>query len=276
MKRITPTPLKKHNTIAIAVASTLLLSQALAFIPAAKAAAHESNDSVVQYIAQANGLSPEQDSLLPPDVIPINAGAASAPQSASVESAPRQIMSNGNNSTATATNSNGFLAPGSASAAELQSAQQWQKAAESLAPNSAGASMPFPQSGANQQMTAPGMAPNMVPGMMQPQAANVNQSPWMNSNGQPMQPSQAMPQQQAAQSQTLSGTVRVQNPASPARNGGSTLAAISRVVSSTGMMATGVLLGSLLTRKTSPYALYTPTMFGANLLNPLYPRILGF
>ena len=190
--------------------------------------------------AYAQGISPDQDSLLPPEVVPLDAAG-------------------GNNFANSMPAQNNFNAPSNFQAAqsapqfnpaEMQTPQEWRKAAFDSMTNNANA----------QPIYAPQANPQLMPmqGQMGQMPGNnpsgLGQSPWMNANGQPMASA-------PAQSQTLSGQVAQQPNQNPNGKKGSKLTGISHAVGMASLFGGGMLMGSL--------------MSGRMYVNPMSTGLMG-
>jgi hypothetical protein len=194
--------------------------------------------------AFAQGVSPDQDSLLPPEVVPLDAAGGSS------------FASNGTLGQSALQAPNSY-APAQQSApafnpADMQSAQQWRKAAFDSMTNNANAQPMYAPQQNPQLMSMQGQMGQM-PGQ-NGQPAQLGQSPWMNSSGQPMMG--------AAQSQTLSGAV-AQQPAQVQKGTGksSKLSGISHAVGMASLFGGGMLMGSL--------------MSGRMYINPMSAGMMG-
>lgn len=195
-------------------------------------------------IAQA--LGPDQDSLLPPEVVPLDSTAGASYQASQQQAAQMNPYS----APATPSNNSMSQAPAAAAASSapaqaMQSSQEWRKAAfDSL-------------------MNNPSAQPTF--GTQQPQMAaqngsqsGVGQSGWTGANGQPMQA--------PAQSQTLSGQAQQQS--YPKKNSGpGKLSSVAHMASMATMFGSGALTGALMTRSYSPMGFYGPGLMGASMMN---------
>jgi hypothetical protein len=132
---------------------------------------------------------------------------------------------------------------------EMQSSQEWRKAAYNSLMNNPNAQPVF----ANQQAQ---MA-NSPPGMSAAQQPTMGQSGWTGANGQPMPP--------AYQSQTLSGQVQQQ----PTYKKGSTskLSGLAHAASMATMFGSGAMVGALMMSRSPGYGIYSSGMMGASLVN---------
>jgi hypothetical protein len=190
------------------------------------------------------GLGPDQDSLLPPEVVPMDSTAAANYQAS--QSQPAQM--NPYSAPAAAANhamSQAPTAAAAAPAAAMQSSQEWRKAAFDSLMNNPSAQPAF----GTQQ---PQMAANNG------SQAGMGQSGWTGANGQPMQA--------PAQSQTLSGQTQQQS--YPKKNSGpSKIAGVAHMASMATMFGSGALTGALMTRGSSPMGFYGPGLMGASMMN---------
>ena len=211
------------SAVAVALLLAALVGQA-AFIPQ----------------AFAQGVSPDQDSLLPPEVVPLDAAGGG---NFAASSMPAQ---------------NSFTAPSSFqpaqapafNPADMQTAQQWRKAAfDSMTNNPNAQPIYAPQ--ANPQLTSMQGQMGQMPGQNSP--SGLGQSPWMNANGQPMMG--------ATQTQTLSGQVAQQPNQNPNGKKGSKLNGIGHAVSMASMFGGGMLMGSM--------------MSGRYYVNPMSAGLMG-
>lgn len=175
--------------------------------------------------AYAQGISPDQDSLLPPEVVPLDAVGGSN----FANSMPAQ-----NNFSAPSNFQSAQSAP-AFNPAEMQTPQQWRQAAFDSMTNNANAQPIYAPQTNPQLMPMQGQMGQM-PGQNNP--SGLGQSPWMNANGQPMMG--------ATQSQTLSGQVAQQPNQNPNGKKGSKLTGISHAVGMASLFGGGLLLGSLL------------------------------
>jgi hypothetical protein len=184
------------------------------------------------------GLGPDQDSLLPPEVVPMDSTAGANYQASQQQAAqmnPAVVDSHAMSQ-----------APAAAAPAQaMQSSQEWRKAAFDSLMNNPSAQPVF---GTQQpQMAA-----------MNGSQAGVGQSGWTGANGQPMQA--------PAQSQTLSGQAQQQS--FPKKNSGpSKLASVAHMASMATMFGSGALTGALMTRSYSPLGFYGPGLMGASMMN---------
>jgi hypothetical protein len=205
----------------------------------------------------AQGAVPDQDALLPPEVVPMDSAgannfAASAPAQAT------NYASSGNYAPYNNNGSNGMGSPNGMSPAqnsaafnptEMQSAQQWRKAAyDSMMnnPNAQPAYTPHKQKGnhmANNQMGQP---------------SQMGQSGWMGGGSQQVSP--------PPQTQTLSGAVQ-QPQTQPYNNGKkSVLTGLSHAVSMGTLFGGGMLLGSAMSGRWGMNP-YSAMMVGVPLTN---------
>jgi hypothetical protein len=197
----------------------------------------------------AQGLSPDQDSLLPPEVVPLDASGGVTPPSPSLQS----NFSQPNNFASAPSQAAQAFNP-----ADMQTAQQWRQQAFNSMMNNPNAQPAFaPQT--NPQLMAmqgqngqPGQNPAQMNNQPNGQANGLGQSPWMNANGQPMLG--------ANQSQTLSGAVQQPNQ-SPTGKSGSKLSSVSHAVGMMSLFGGGMLMGSL--------------MSGRMAINPMSTGLMG-
>ncbi len=224
------------SAIALSLLTTLA-GQSLIYIPA----------------AQAQSASPSQDSLLPPEVVPLDANAGAAMQAAQT-----------NSFNAPAVSAQPAQQPAQLPPQEMQTSQEWRKAAYASLMNN-----PNAQPIANQQaqMAPPQMA-NQAPGMQAPgmnpnmnnapqQAGQLGQSGWMGGNGQPTPA--------ANQSQTLTGQVQ-QQPTNK-KNSTSKLTGLAHAASMAAMFGSGAMVGALMMSRSPAYGAYSTGMFGGSLIN---------
>ncbi|HEY9733347.1 MAG TPA: hypothetical protein V6C89_15620 [Drouetiella sp.] len=192
--------------------------------------------------AFAQGVSPDQDSLLPPEVVPLDAaGGSNFASNGTLGQSPLQTPG----SFASSQQSAPAFNP-----ADMQSAQQWRKAAfDSLTNNPNAQPVYAPQQ--NPQLMSMQGQMGQMPGQQPGQPGQ----PWMNSSGQPMMG--------AAQTQTLSGAV-AQQPAQVQKGTGKTankLSGISHAVGMASLFGGGMLMGSL--------------MSGRMYVNPMSTSLMG-
>jgi hypothetical protein len=190
--------------------------------------------------ALAQGVSPDQDSLLPPEVVPLDAaGGSNFASNGTLGQSPLQTPGGMSSAQQSAPAFN---------PADMQTAQQWRKAAFDSLTNNPNAQPNF----------APQQNPQLMPmqgqmGQMPGQPGQPGQ-PWMNSNGQPMMG--------AAQTQTLSGAV-AQQPAQQQKGTGksSKLSGASHALGMVSLFGGGMLMGSL--------------MSGRMYINPMSTGMMG-
>lgn len=192
--------------------------------------------------AFAQGLSPDQDSLLPPEVVPLDAQGGN-----NFAAAPGQGMAPAANASMPASSTPAY------NPADMQTAQEWRKSAFNSMMNNPNATPAFAQS-APPLMAQQGQMAQM-PGQMQGQngAPGLGQSPWMNSNGQPLTG--------ANQTQTLSGAVAQQPNQNQNGKKGSKLNGVSHTLSMMSMFGGGMIMGSL--------------MSGRMAINPMSTGLMG-
>jgi hypothetical protein len=190
--------------------------------------------------AFAQGISPDQDSLLPPEVVPLDAAGNN-----NFAAAPTQMTPAGTSSMPSS--SAPAFNPG-----EMQTAQQWRKAAFDSMTNNPNVTPAFTNN--NPALMSQQGQMGQMPGQMgQNGAPGIGQSPWMNAQGQPMTG--------AAQTQTLSGAVAQQPNQNPNGKKGSKLNGVSHTLSMMTMFGGGMLMGSL--------------MSGRMAINPMSTGLMG-
>jgi len=213
------------KAVAVALLLAAMVGQATFFLPQ----------------ASAQGISPDQDSLLPPEVVPLDAAggnnfAASSMSAQSNYSAPGSYSSTPQQS-----------AP-AYNPADMQTAQQWRKAAFNSMTNNPNAQPVYAPQGNPQLMSMQGQM-----GQMPNQPGGLGQSPWMNASGQPLLG--------ANQTQTLSGAVQRQPNQNPSGKTGNKLSGISHAIGMASLFGGGMLMGSL--------------MSGRMAINPMSTGLMG-
>jgi hypothetical protein len=197
-------------------------------------------------VAQAQGLGPDQDSLLPPEVVPLDSNGG-----ASMQASQQQAMQAGQQQ---AQHMGSFNSPAMSNAPQapvqqMQTPAEWRKAAYDSMMNNPNAQPVFAP-----QQAQMGQMPGQPGANGQPQ---VGQSGWQGGNGQAMATS--------TQSQTLSG--QVQQPNYNKKGGNSKLSGLAHTASMATMVGGGVLMGALMMRRAPAYGVYSSGMMGASLLN---------
>ncbi len=145
---------------------------------------------IISPVAQAQGLGPDQDSLLPPEVVPLDAAGG-----ANMQASQQQAMQS-QQSSQMASSAPGMNNAPSQMPQQMQTPAEWRKAAYDSMMNNPNAQPIF----APQQQAQMGQVPGQPGANGQPA---VGQSGWQNGNGQAMAT--------ATQSQTLSGQVQQPN-----------------------------------------------------------------
>jgi len=230
-KQIKPNQISKESKLPAnkAVAHALLLAalvgQAAFFMPQ----------------AFAQGISPDQDSLLPPEVVPLDAAGSN-----NFAAAPGQNMAPAANAGSMPASNAPAYNPG-----EMQTAQQWRKDAFNSMMNNPNAQPSFSQS--SPALVAQQGQMGQMPGQGQNGAPGLGQSPWMSPSGQPMTG--------PAQTQTLSGAVAQQPNQNPNGKKGSKLNGVSHTLGMMSMFGGGLLMGSL--------------MSGRMAINPMSTGLMG-
>jgi hypothetical protein len=196
--------------------------------------------------AFAQGISPDQDSLLPPEVVPLDAAGNN-----NFAAAPAQGMAPAVGNSMPSSSAPAFN-PG-----EMQTAQQWRKAAFDSMQNNPNVTPAF--SHQNPALMSQQGQMGQMPGQMgQNGTPGLGQSPWMNAQGQPMTG--------AAQTQTLSGAVAQQPNQNPNGKKGSKLNGISHSIGLVSLFGGGMLMGSLLSGRAAINPMSTGLM-GVGLSN---------
>lgn len=207
---------------------------------------------------QAQGLGPDQDSLLPPEVVPLDATGGASMQASqqqamqAAQPAAQQMGSYNPNNMSSAPNQQ-------MPAQEMQTPAEWRKAAYDSMMNNPNAQPVFaPQQAQTGQMPGQPGQPGMMAGQPgangQPQ---LGQSGWQGGNGQAMAT--------ATQRQTLSGQAQQQN--YNKKGGNSKLSGLAHTASMATMLGGGILMGALMFRRAPAYGVYSSGMAGASLLN---------
>jgi hypothetical protein len=208
---------------------------------------------IITPVAQAQGLGPDQDSLLPPEVVPLDAnGGASmqASQQQAMQAGQQQAQRMGSFNAPASFNSPAMSNAPQAPVQQMQTPAEWRKAAYDSMMNNPNAQPIF----APQQQAQMGQMPGQPGANGQPA---VGQSGWQSGNGQAMATS--------TQSQTLSG--QVQQPNYNKKGGPSKLSGLAHTASMATMVGSGVLMGALMMRRSPGYGIYSSGMMGASMLN---------
>lgn len=209
---------------------------------------------IITPATQAQGLGPDQDSLLPPEVVPLDAnGGASmqASQQQAMQAAQQQQAMSQGNSFAPGMSNQQQAAPQQ----EMQTPGEWRKAAYESMMNNPNAQPVFAPPQQAHMGQAPGQGSIGQPQMgQQPQ---LGQSGWQAGNGQAMAAS--------TQSQVLSG--QVQQPNYNKKGGNSKLSGLAHTASMATMLGGSFLTGALMMRRSPGYGIYSGGMMGAQMLN---------
>jgi hypothetical protein len=194
--------------------------------------------------AQDNSLSVDQDSLLPPEVVPLDPAAATRMSQSQAQSRAAN-MASGSQSASSVPGMQPLTPPGG----DMQTAQDFRKSMfnslynqGTLAPQNA------------QQGTQNQMANNQqfsTPGNLQQQQPQMGQSQWMGANGAP-------------QTQTLTGAVK-----QPNRQGNSKFNGVKHALGLTAGLGGGLMVGALMFRNgaSGSAAGLGMGLMGASMLN---------
>jgi hypothetical protein len=223
-----------RNLICVGLSLGLLISLSTSFVPAFA-------DEGLS--AQAAGLGLDQDSLLPPEVVPLDASAASKMAQSEAQSRAADMTSNPTGTSTGYSPASNQSAPGMSPAAQGMSAQDFRKAAfDSLYNQGTPPANFLTQQNPNllPQQPQSGQMPNYLGG--------THQSGWQGANSPP-------------QTQMLTGS------ASKPKKPNEKVKAISRLLATTVTVGGTVLVGAMMMRTSSPQAALGMGLMGSSMLN---------